>query len=927
MLKASVGHLDSSSVPTDNSKQTANSSKRGDFRRSAARAVLVAGLLITVVSALSWHSSVLDDNRQAFESSAGDVASNLDTLLQRDADLVAAARAYYETNPGTTARQFRDWIDRLGAAEKYAGLDRIGLVERVPAAELSDFKRRALADTAGQTTRFSIQPPGNREFYCLTTTHASGASTFEMRPGTYFDYCQPGVYGQARLGLQQSVDRGKNGMMPSFGEVINFYSPIYAGGKVPRTVAERRRNAIGWASGFFHTDQVVKAAVGNRRLGVRMFQKGREGRKNLVTAGGRPPNDPTLFHTIAIPGDDGLSVEIAGIPEVHGLSARAQAAVVAAAGLTLVGVLFLLIQTLTRARERALALVERRTRELRHSEARLASIAKSSPTGIIQVDHDGTLKFANERFHELLQPDGEHLTGNDWIERFDVADRERLRVALRDADEQDAELELHVTRPESGWLRVSVAPIASADEKCHDDGVVASLEDVTLAHNARERLRYEARHDLLTGLVNRTRFLEQLQDSLDALSADGDEFTVLYLDLDRFKPVNDVLGHAAGDELLQLVAQRLQSVLRENDALARHGGDEFTILLRGYKDRDAVEAVVGRLVDTIAKPFAVNNGETVAVGVSVGVVHVNDNERTPADILRDADIAMYRAKQGTRGFEVFDDADRQVYVSQLETERELRAAIENDELELYFQPSVHLSTGEIAGAEALIRWNHPTRGLLGPYEFLPMAEETGLIVPVGEWVIDSAARFLSERPKDLKISINVAARQLLAEGFIDRLCEITGTHEIDRARLVIEIIESDRLVGEALDVATEVRKRGFRIGIDDFGTGYNSLLYLKTYALDFVKIDRAFVSDLGKSKAADEVFRKVVGLSHALDLFVVAEGVETQEQADVVIAGGCDIGQGFLWAKPMSADAFDAFKSVFKARPAEDSSAPKLHAV
>ncbi len=882
-------------------------------RRIATFSVLAAGLALTLFTALSWRSTVLEDQRQAFSSSAGDVAKNLDTLLQRDRDLVASTQAYYETDPSASASEFHKWMRQLDATDRYAGLDRAGLLERVSAARLPDFKRRALAESKDASSRFEIQPPGKRSSYCLTSAMASSADSFVFTPGTYFDFCQPGIYGQARAGLLRSIDSGVAGMMPSFGEMVAIYSPMFVGGRTPDTAAARRKTLTGWAIGFFHTDQILKAAVGERRAGIELFQKSADDKQTLLMKGGNLAAEPQLSDRIAIPGKDGLSVRVFGSPEVHGLSADAQAAVIVAAGFALFGILYTLIATLSRSRARALATVEKRTRELRHSEARLASIAKSSPTGIIQVEHDGTLRFANERFHELLGLDLERPRYDDWIERFDSSDREALRIALRDADDHDSELELRVAGDEPRWLRVSVAPITLADEELKDDGVVASLEDVTLARNARERLRFEARHDLLTGLANRTRFLENLQDALDTLTCEGDEFSVLYLDLDRFKPVNDVFGHAAGDELLQLVSDRLQSVLRGHDVLARHGGDEFTILLREYTDRAAVEAVVERLLDAIGKPFSVSKGETVTVGVSIGVVHVKDVNRTPADILRDADIAMYRAKQGRRGFEVFDDTDRQWHVAQLETERELRAAIDNHELELYYQPIINLDTGEVTGAEALIRWSHPTRGLLGPFEFLPLADTTGLIVPIGEWVIETAARFLSEREKDMNVGINLSAKQLLAENLVDRLCEITGRYGVDRAKFVIEVTESDQLVEEALVVADEIRARGFTIGIDDFGTGYNSLLYLKNHTLDFVKIDRSFVEDLGTRTAADALFNKIVELAHAFDLRVVAEGVETEVQAEIVCAGGSNFGQGFLWAKPMPAGAFDAFRNSFKA--------------
>jgi diguanylate cyclase (GGDEF)-like protein/PAS domain S-box-containing protein len=874
-------------------------------RRHRARAawiVLVIGIVVSVAAAASWRSSVREQERGVFNSSANDIAATLGTLLARDADLVATTRAYFQVHPGATRGEFENWFNLMQVRKRYAGADRLAFVDHVPAARLGEFLRKARADTPAAHGHLTIVPPGKRAYYCLSRAFVAG-SGLAMVPGQLQDFCQNSVFVEARAGLRAATDSGLPTVTPGFGEIFYMYETIYRGNVRPKSVTARRASVVGWAIGMFHSDAVLNAAIDSRPVTVELFRRATGKPLKLVSSGGQSPNGQQLSRTVPV-GSNGIwLIRVLGVPPRSGLSADAQSGVIFFAGLALFLLLFMLIRTLARSRDRALRLVNQRTRELRHSEARLTSIAASSPTGILQTDRDGNYEYGNERLRELLGLKQEQLHGLRWLEALAPDDREVVMRTLRRPTLAAAEgIELQSRGRVARWVRLSIAPL-NEEEGGEPSGLVGSVEDVTLAHDVKERLRFEAGHDVLTGLPNRALFLEHLERSLKKLESGGPEFAVLYVDLDRFKPVNDVLGHGAGDDLLATIGKRLAASLRGSDLLARHGGDEFTVLISDYDDRETVNSIVERIQLSVGEPVTVI-GEQVTVGASVGVVFVNDPSRGPDQILQDADIAMYRAKHGRRGSEVFDPSLREYDESMLQIEQGLRVALKNGEFALAYQPIVDLRRNRIAGAEALLRWRHPQRGLLEPEQFLAHAEVTRLIVPIGSWVIETAAKFLAARPADFMVTVNASVQQLLSEGFVEELTGVVNRNAIDRSRLWIEVIESDELIDEALAVVENLRTLGFNVGIDDFGSGYNSLLQLKRFAMDFVKVDRGFVSDLVTGSPAAMVLDNVVGLSHALGLRVVAEGIERPDQLAIVQSSGCDLGQGHLWARPALEDEF-----------------------
>jgi len=436
--------------------------------------------------------------------------------------------------------------------------------------------------------------------------------------------------------------------------------------------------------------------------------------------------------------------------------------------------------------------------------------------------------------------------------------------------------------------------------------------DITERKALEGRLAHQATHDALTGLPNRALLLDRLDWALARARRDGLSCAVLFVDLDRFKDVNDTLGHDAGDRLLVTVAARLRDSLRDNDTLARLGGDEFAVLLEGTDAGEATQAAT-RILAALALPLALD-GHLFRLTASIGIAPGYADHARPEEVLRDADIALYRAKDaGRAGYALFDPAMQAQLVARLDLERDLRHALERDEFVLHYQPLVAVPDGRIVGVEALVRWRHPSRGLLGPGAFIPLAEETDLIVPLGRWVLEEACRQLrawhetSAGASALTISVNVAAGQLRSSALLVDVARALATTGLPPGCLQLEITESAAMADAAATIVVlqELKDLGVRLALDDFGTGYSSLAYLKRFPVDALKIDRAFVDGLGETAAhglEDEAIVEVVlGVARALKLEVTAEGVETAAQLTRLRALGCAMAQGYLFARPLPA--------------------------
>jgi diguanylate cyclase (GGDEF)-like protein len=456
--------------------------------------------------------------------------------------------------------------------------------------------------------------------------------------------------------------------------------------------------------------------------------------------------------------------------------------------------------------------------------------------------------------------------------------------------------------------------VAIQQQPLPDGGWVATHEDITSRRRAEERISFLAQHDVLTGLPNRSLLLRRI-DEARLGAGRGQSFAVMFLDLDRFKIVNDTLGHAAGDELLQGVARRLRETVREGDTVARLGGDEFVVLQANVRTPEMAANLAERIIGVVREPYTIGVNEVV-IGASIGI-DIAATDRISADILmKNADMALYIAKGEGRGIYRFFEPDMDADVQNRHAlERDLRCALERGEFVLYYQPIVTAPSGRPAGYEALLRWNHPVRGVAAPQDFIPVAEETGLIIPIGEWVVRQACRDAAHWPADMHVSVNLSPIQFRSTNLVDMVRDALADAGLEAGRLEMEITESVLLHSNERNLAImhEFHASGIGIVMDDFGVGYSSLNYLRQFPFQRIKIDRCFVADLGISRDAVCVVRAILGLCRDLDIRTIAEGVETVEQMEILLAEGCTDMQGYLFSRPKPIALLDAIRTAHAA--------------
>ena len=503
----------------------------------------------------------------------------------------------------------------------------------------------------------------------------------------------------------------------------------------------------------------------------------------------------------------------------------------------------------------------------------------------------------------------------EWIDRIHPDDRPPFRrhldAHLAGASEQ-LEFEHRMRNAAGEYLWVLARGVAVRDESGKPYRMAGSQTDITARKRAEHQLQHDALHDGLTGLANRVLFIDRLAFALaDVQRRAAPHFSVLFFDLDRFKNVNDSLGHAVGDKLLLGISRRLEHFLRPGDTVARLGGDEFAILIHRVEDASGAIHVADRIQDILSMNFSIG-GHDVMVTASIGIAHSSTGYTNPEEILRDADIAMYRAKaEGKARYEIFDRDMHQSAVALLKLETELRRSVHRGDFLMNYQPIVSLDRGRIVDFEGLVRWQHPERGIVTPANFIGIAEETGLIVPLGWWVLRESCqqtrlwqeRFPSEPP--LWISVNMSGKLFLKSDMVDHLLGILEETGLEPRSLRLEVTEN--VVMDHGDLAIrnlmELRALGIQLSIDDFGTGYSSLSYLQRFHYDELKIDRSFVSQLGSPGESRAIVETILNLANSLGIGVVAEGIETADQVDRLRQMQCPHGQGFWFSRPLTPPA------------------------
>ncbi|RLA21516.1 MAG: hypothetical protein DRQ56_00430 [Gammaproteobacteria bacterium] len=555
--------------------------------------------------------------------------------------------------------------------------------------------------------------------------------------------------------------------------------------------------------------------------------------------------------------------------------------------------------------------------ELSRTEEHYRVLTENSQSGVwrISAEKQKTI-YANRTLLDLLGVrDLEALQKLSWEDFFTANSVEQIRVQFKLLESGLANsFEASLIGGEGEERHVLIASAMLEDEQGGADSIVANILDITDRKAAEEELRHASLHDALTGLPNRELLNDRLEQAmLRRARGEVGSFAVLFMDLDRFKLVNDSLGHQAGDELLKQVSQRISECLRVEDTLARMGGDEFSLIIDSGSLAE-IKQIAERILTVLKKPFVVQ-GHEVKTGGSIGIVEYDDRYNTPDEMLRDADIAMYRMKaKGGSGLQLFNQSLHGQAILQLQQENELREAIHARQLEVWYQPITSLITSDIVGFEALIRWQHPEKGFILPADFLPLAEESGLIIDIGQFVLKEATLQLMAWQKRFpqaacfSVSINVAGQQFAKGDLVADIQSALSGSGLNPSALRVEVTENV-LVDEddsTLSKFGEIKRLGVELSMDDFGTGYSSLSYLHRFPFDILKIDRSFINKMDDDKGKAMV-KAIVMLAHGLSLEVIAEGIEEEWQASTLAGMGCEKGQGYYFSKPMSAEAVDAW--------------------
>jgi diguanylate cyclase (GGDEF)-like protein/PAS domain S-box-containing protein len=547
--------------------------------------------------------------------------------------------------------------------------------------------------------------------------------------------------------------------------------------------------------------------------------------------------------------------------------------------------------------------LQQRETELRLQNMRFNAALENMPQGLCMFDRDKRLVVSNVQYAKIYGLDPEQLkigtplrTILEWRVAAGNSPENTRKYIEQRLIEVETAAHVAVNELKNGkFIEVKHQPLA-------DGGWVAIHDDVTAQKRSEERISHMAHHDALTDLPNRLMLREQLDQQLSAVQR-GASLAVLCLDLDFFKQVNDTLGHPVGDALLCAVGRRLRDCVRDIDVVTRLGGDEFAVIQVGVEQPISASTLAQRLVDEMARPFDAD-GHEIVIGTSIGISVAPNDGTDPDVLLKSADMALYRAKDnGRNAFSFFESGMDAIMHERRALEIDFRKAIAAGEFELFYQPLINLEHNTISGFEALLRWHHPTRGVVSPETFIPLAEETGLIVPLGEWVLRQACAEAAKWPDDVKIAINLSPVQFRSKNFVSIVMSAIAGAGIASNRVELEITEAILLQNNeaTLAILHQLRGLGVHISMDDFGTGYSSLSYLRSFPFDKIKIDQSFVQGLDNNKDAIAIIHAVSGLGRSLGMTTTVEGVETKEQLDLVRAEGCTEVQGYLFSKPQPA--------------------------
>lgn len=868
-------------------------------------AVAVIGVSLTAWATVSQLEFEREKQQAVLKSYAEQAMGTIRSRFAQYETILQAGRAIFAGSEFVSRDEWRKFVLTLGINERFSGLAGLAWIPRVTPPELDHLRERAAA--AGVDS-FRIRPRGERSVYCPILYNEPIENNANSLGN---DVCQVPATGTA---LASSRESGQ----VQFSEPLTLIQPDGSedsGYALLVWVSGTAEQHAGWVGAPLPIREIFEGALirtGDTQL--RVFDiSGRQERQVVYeTRQASRTGKSRIFDTDTVELQRSLSTggRQWRLEFSQSVPYGVMPWTVLGSGLAITGLLAAILIILVRTRSRAIRLADDMTRAYRESEELLSSITNNIFEGIYRGVPGKGLAYANDALARMFGFDTpeEMVSHAGPILYADPARREELRnLLVRQGYYKNEEVEF--IRPDgSRFIGVNNAIAVYGDDGNirYFDGAVS---DITERKEAEEKIHYLAHYDSLTGLPNRTMLYDRIEQGIAHVDRNHTELALLFLDLDRFKTVNDSLGHGVGDRLLAAAAERIKKALRGHDTVSRQGGDEFLVALLDV-DEESSSRVASKIMQLVSEPFIIE-GHELRITPSIGIALYPRDGQDAEMLIRNADAAMYYAKEkGRATFQYFTSELNARAYERLSLETDLRHALERNEFELHYQPQIRLSDGRIVGGEALIRWNHPERGMVSPGTFIPVAEQSGLIIDIGDWVVDEACRqqaaWRAAGLSYISVAVNVSALQFW-RGTIDQSVRAAmERHGVAAERLELELTESVIMHDfEATSrVIHELNELGVSLSIDDFGTGYSSLSYLKQLRIDKLKIDQSFVQDVATDPDDAAIVSAILSMARDLKLVTVAEGVETLEQAEYMKNGGCDLAQGFYFSKPLKPDDF-----------------------
>ena len=921
---------------------------------SAAWLVLAIGVVLSAAAALLVAVQLEREARLKFESAVNDAKAAVSTRVNDYADVLRGVRGLFAAMDTVSRSEFARYLQNLDLASRYPGIQVIHYSRRIAAEQRPVFEAMVRGDTSVNPRgypEFAIRPTGIRPEYVVAM------------------YVEPMAGNERALGLDLGGDAVRlaalertrdSGRITASGTIALANDPsrhpgfamrlgIYRKDAPAATIEERRSAFSGVVSASFVVIDLMRGVLSEpllQKVHVRIHDAG-----FLDNARGlAPPDDENmLFDSDRLRGGEPAPQRLwaAAAPSLRSVSDlevggrrwnlyftprqgfgdpldRWLPWIVLLGGVTVSVLLFGLVRSLATTGSRAVELADRITKDLRQSEASLAEAQRMTqqlievlPNPIYFKDTEGRYLGVNKAWEAYFGTPRVAFLGKTVHDLYpgDPKIADRLQATDEALWEKPGTPQVHeetITTPDGRHHDAIYYKAAFTRADGSVAGLVGTIVDITERKQAEERIRHLAHFDELTGLPNRSLFNQRLSHALARARRAAEPLAVLFVDLDRFKNINDTLGHEAGDRVLQEIAQRLRGCLREVDTVSRLGGDEFVVLIEGASRPADVAEVAQKILAAVARPVALESQE-FHLTASIGISSCPGDSDDLQGLMKNADIAMYRAKdQGKNNFQFYSAQTNVHTLERVALESDLRHALERDEFLLHYQPKVDIGSNRVIGMEALVRWQQPGKPLIAPVQFIPLAEETGLIVPIGAWVLKTAClqnKAWQDRglPR-LRVAVNLSPRQFAHEGLLQDVARVLRDTGLDPAWLELEITEGMvmRDPEHAVLLLHGLKAMGIHLSIDDFGTGYSSLSYLKRFPLDSVKIDRSFIKDLPGDGDDAGITQAIIAMAHSLRLGVIAEGVETDEQLRFLRLHECDEMQGYLYSRPVAAEQFVA---------------------